>query len=567
MAIRAWIDPISNVIRPRGVILRRDIKGFIIGPWPRHTIQAFVHELTHHWCFHSPVGLAVSLLRFRALRRLINSQHLPKDSAALLFDDMLSVDTALEVLRPLSEGLALFAEYDATPGASRIVTTPMAWASVALSQRSDLIDLSTPDSTRELAGRLADLRLQDDSLTRKMSFLSRPLTRLETVYFDGYMLVKRLYWDLVDSVPSFIDSDLFLSYIRSFFFEDYGLVNILARTYDNPIKRQVAVIERVSGRFGELYGTGLAEDVATYETACDRPMNSDHSAGIPGLRLQASDLSEGLAAMKGLLAELDEYPNMDPVLRQVVNVQRLWVSRRSLVYVAAEPALVKVANGMVSAWPDPADHEFPLITGAAAVAGALDTAVQEQGWISLVLHPLTASFATVVSIGSRVVAIRWAGTTTPDAGVAELVLDPACSPITVQQEQESIDSWVDDYFLKAPKPLSKWIAETRQSTERALGKISDAFLGRWGAQSESAIASLRHPDRFWDVFDRDYQMFKTFVALGILRDHDVLLPSLSSELLKHGWNPMLGLVRATEIARVKGVSLVRNDQGVFRWLM
>src|ERR1700728_4035124 len=103
MPSRAWIDPITNIIRPRGVVLRRDIRAFLLGPWPAHTVQPFVHEFTHHWCFHSAVGLVLALLRFRSLRR----QGSNEKNNAELFDEMLTVDTMLELIRPLSEGLAL----------------------------------------------------------------------------------------------------------------------------------------------------------------------------------------------------------------------------------------------------------------------------------------------------------------------------------------------------------------------------------------------------------------------------------------------------------------------------
>ncbi|HEX7359705.1 MAG TPA: hypothetical protein VF283_04370 [Bryobacteraceae bacterium] len=564
MSARAWIDPITNVIRPRGVILRRDLRGFLTGPWPAYTIQPFIHELTHHWCFHSAVGLAVALLRFRALRRPAMSN---REAAPLLFDEMLTVDTMLELIRPISEGLALFAEYDMAPGASPIVTTPLAWTSIAMSARSALMDLSQPQAAQELTNWLLNLRLSPDSLSRKMDFLSRPLTALDSAYFDGYMVVKRLYLDLSQSVPTFADTDLFLSYLRSYLFEDYGMVAILADRDCNTFRRQIAMIERLGTRLAELYRPNLEEDVATFERFNNREPNGDRSAGIPGLGLGAKELEDGLRIQQSLLSELQDNPEAEQTMRKLLDVQRLWLSRRSLAYVASEPAKVQVLNGMVSAWPDPADYEFPLLTGVSALPGTANTEGKESGWVSLILQPQTGIFASVVGVGARAAAIHWppaiAG---PGPEIVALFSDPECSPVVVQEQHESIKAWVDSYFREAPEPMKTWIAETRQSTQSALKRIADVFLGRWGENREVAVRCLRSTNRLWDLFDRDRKMFETFVALGLLRNFDVLLPSFTAALSNQGWDTGRALRFAIQI-QAKGVSLVRNDEGIFRWLI
>lgn len=561
MPSRAWIDPITNVIRPRSVLLRRDLRGFVIGPWPAHTIQPFIHELTHHWCFHSAVGLALACLRMRSLR-------LSANSSKALFDEMLTVNTFLDLVRPISEGLALFAEYDMTPGTSTVVTTPLLWASVALSPRTDLLDLSQSEASDKLTDRLLDLRLSRESLSRKVSFLSRPLTPLDNAYFDGYMIVKRIYLDLSQRVSALEDADLFLSYFRSYLFEDYGMVAILAGEDANPFHRLVAMIERFGARLAELYRqTPTANDVSIFEQFNNRPPNSDRTAGIPGLGLDAKDLENGLKIQERLLSELEDKAEMEPTMRQFLNVHRGWLSRRSLAFVASEPIDVQVLNGVVSAWPDPPDDEFPLITGVSALAGVANSKGRERGWVSLVLQPQSSIFATVVGIGKRTVAVKLPpGIANPESADLDVFSDPLCSPILVEEQAEMIKEWVDGYFGQAPEPIKTWIAQTRQSTLSALTRIGDFFLGRWGEDHETACRCLRSRNRLWDFFSPDRTLFETFVALGVLRNFDVLLPSFSAELAKHGWDSSLALQAALRIQET-GVSLVRNDNGVLRWLV
>jgi hypothetical protein len=559
---RAWIDPITNIIRPRGVVLRRDIRGFRLGPWPAHTVQPFVHELTHHWCFHSAVGVALALLRFRSIRR---PAGLSNEATLQLFDEMLTVDTMLELIRPLSEGLALFAEYDMAPGASSTITTPLFWASIAMSARSELLDLSQPQAALELNDRLLNLRLSRDSLLRKMGFLSRPLSTVDTAYFDGYMLVKRLYLDLSQAVPALADTDLFLSYLRSYLFEDHGMVAILAGR-DDLFHRQAAMIERLGARLAALYRPDLAEDVAVFERFNNRPPNAERSGATPGLGLNAQEIEDGLKIEKSLVSELEDDADVDPATRQFLNAQRAWLGRRSLVYVASEPARVQVLNGLVSVWPDPPDYDFPLLTGVSALPGVENTEGKENGWVSLVLQPRSGIFAAVVGIRGTVAAVRWMTAVEPEPEVAELFSDPQCSPVFVEEQHRCIEAWVEGYFREAPEVHKTRIAQTRQSTQSALGRIAEGFLSRWGDDSEAALRCLRSRNRLWDLFGGNRRMFETFVAFGVLRNFNVLLPSLADALSKRGWEAGPALLHAIKI-QAKGVSLVRNDQGIFRWLV
>src|SRR5262249_34921143 len=130
----------------------------------------------------------------------------------------------------------------------------------------------------------------------------------------------------------------------------------------------------------------------------------------------------------------------------------------------------------------------------------------------------------------------------------------------------AVEAWVNGYFSEAPEPLSTYIAQARQSTQSALGRIAEFFLRRWGNDGEAALRCLQSTNRLQDLFGRDEIMFETFIALGVLRSLDVLSPSLAEELSSKGWDPRAALLFALK-AQAKGVSLVRNDQGVFRWLV
>jgi hypothetical protein len=87
-------------------------------------LPQFLHEFTHHWCFDSKVGSAIAMVRLRAQRHAtVHSQA----HRAQILGDVVRARAAEIVLRPLSEGLALFAEFDIVPGRGRVSSPARPW--------------------------------------------------------------------------------------------------------------------------------------------------------------------------------------------------------------------------------------------------------------------------------------------------------------------------------------------------------------------------------------------------------------------------------------------------------
>lgn len=570
----AEIDPLSNLIRPRQVVLRRDMKGFIVGPWPKHHIQSFLHELTHHWCFHSPLGATLALLRARALRRPFarpDGQFDGADGLALL-DDMLASDIPLRLLRPLSEGMALFAEYDMRPGPSRIVTTPMTWAVLMLSSRTAIPNLAEPSGARELTRKLGDMRLEAGSLRRKMAFLSRPLSELDQAYCDGYLSVKRIYHDLRARSEMFHDADLFLSYMRSYFFEDPGTVAILTRSYDNPQKRLIDYLNHFTARLKRLYepDIDIDEDARLFEEACNTPAGHWHDFGLPGIGSTTDEQQEARKAHRGMLHELEDAPFLHEPFRSILNAQRGQLSRRAIAFVFSEPALIKIgANRMVSVWPDPPDDEMPLwITGCLAAYTHEATAEPVRGWMSLIIIPTQAFIAPICGIDDQVVAIAWPPRRERDSELEEWLADPLHAPPVIERELQDVGAWVTGYFKGAPPEYRTIIDAARASTAGVWLRVATALRERWTfPPSADAAAALYRRERLWGYFTPDQQKFETFVALGTLPGIDTLEPSIQRVLSENGWDVQGALCDALRIKKETGLDLIRNDNGVVEWLI
>lgn len=240
---RSFTDPVSNWTLISGVDLDRDLANMLqAGRYPTHFLPEFLHEFLHHWCFHSPVGLALALLQLRARRgALLLAQDLSAfttEACVPIVEDVARYETAVTLLRPLTEGLALFAEFDAIPGNSRALSTAMAIAATSFTDLTSASAKETNGSLTALTKLLNARRLSTDFVNRKANLLVQPLRSQAGGYLPGYLTVKNVRHGLFHQTKSerLLDPDFYMMYLRSFFYEDFGLVATLLDpdTWTNP---------------------------------------------------------------------------------------------------------------------------------------------------------------------------------------------------------------------------------------------------------------------------------------------------------------------------------------------
>jgi hypothetical protein len=178
-----------------------------------YLVAPFLHEFTHHWCFSSLVGNA---LAFTELRVNALSGRLPQ-FRPLCARDYLAVNCLSALLRPIAEGMALFAEFDLEPSEWEFKSgTPLTAAELCFSAES-----GEPFSKLMWA----QFRRDAAHIDRKASIYLNDFETQEG-YLPGYMLVKSLFNAMIVKVPD-ITPELFLAYVRCFFWEDPGFVSLL----------------------------------------------------------------------------------------------------------------------------------------------------------------------------------------------------------------------------------------------------------------------------------------------------------------------------------------------------
>jgi hypothetical protein len=317
----AWVDLPSNFawlpnVRPEHAA------SLIKGRVPTEIIQTVIHETTHHWCFWTVVGEAMSLVRHRAqlgLLRLTLGQDVNDSDIAC---DIARYEVVERALAPIIEGMALAMEHDATNGGSdTIYCRPLHQYHALLTE--EMMEDSYFLHLRDVDRKLMKVRTSEAGLTRKLNnILSMPLDVTKSVYLLGYLAAKAY---IVGQNMFFKgSSDMALSYMKSYFFDDYGLIATMFGDdphNDDPVR----ILERVGNylvrRVDALFRNDLASGVAAWEPQVPEPLESaryksniDLGNGViyplwitptPGIDVTPADEKKGYTRHRELIQDLE----------------------------------------------------------------------------------------------------------------------------------------------------------------------------------------------------------------------------------------------------------------------
>lgn len=324
----AHIDLISNhsVFRDDQSFLALTRHG---GAIPAGMYSSFIHEATHHWCFTSPVGSSLSLLYLSVARRVLNWAATGDESEyAEILDDLLTYRFVLEWLRPLSEGLALFAEFDVIPDpAARSMSPPFDAALLHLFQLPQrLRDAGESASDAVRYGLFDDInrwRFSAESVARKAELLLQPLNGPSGHYLMGYLAVKQLWRNAARRFPELADADLFMLFLRKMVYADYSLVARILDRSQPGASRALGAAEHLFERLWDGPAAGDAVvDWDAFHSSLRRtkwdpvPGATDRADGLPYVGRDNEDaVRQGVRLRRALneevLMPLEEHPDLD----------------------------------------------------------------------------------------------------------------------------------------------------------------------------------------------------------------------------------------------------------------
>jgi hypothetical protein len=226
----SYTDPISNTVLLSGVETFDAAQKITYGTLPIEYLGKFIHEATHHACFFTPVGRSLAALSISAA-----GETSPKIANEETFEmrrrDILKYYCFREFFNPLLEGLALFAELDAFPAGSPVISDPMMKVSY----------IFTPDDLRgalpldPYGGKwdyirklLLEARTSESFVSWKSNILSLGLDN-RGGYLLGYLFIKGYWLRLISECRKLLDADLFLSFMISYWFEDDYFADLIIK--------------------------------------------------------------------------------------------------------------------------------------------------------------------------------------------------------------------------------------------------------------------------------------------------------------------------------------------------
>ncbi len=368
---QAWTDLVSNITSLMPPTVEDDPRPWLGWGGARpENLSVFLHEATHHWCFMSPVAFAIAGLTLRARLHMVRVLNGERHLEHSIVNDLVRADTALELLRPLAEGLALFAEFDAISRIRSKAISPVLQSLVQFfvdPRRGAHLFQNLPAEAAVAAAIgevLYDLRTNPVTMNRKASLLLKPFSMHAGGYLPGYLAVKSL-WRAASRKRFLLasETDSFLMYLRSYIYDDWGFVATLLSEERNEIRSAEAILNYLNRRIND-WDHLTEQDFAEYETsvAGDRGPNPPMLAG---LRVEAGAAGLGRQRLGHLTQELAESRTAGKSMTTAIGAWNISIlERRQLMNLASAPVTVcETAAGLPEIqWhgghvftPDPSD--------------------------------------------------------------------------------------------------------------------------------------------------------------------------------------------------------------------
>jgi hypothetical protein len=262
----ARIDPISNHTVFKDPDYYADlIKGRDL---PVHTFSTFIHEATHHWCFTSPLGMALMLLYLSAARKALRWAELDAAGRTEMMNDLRTYQLVTSILRPLNEGLAQFAEYDALPPErGKLISPPMLASLTFLFNYPRKASKAPKDREHrvwyEIADEIKRWRLSRHTIERKSLLLLEPIDSRESVYLLGYLVVKQLWRSATRDYEELKDADVFMIFLRKLIYADHSLAAEFLDREKPPEERALGFTKGLQQRLSLIY-LGFVADHMTW---------------------------------------------------------------------------------------------------------------------------------------------------------------------------------------------------------------------------------------------------------------------------------------------------------------
>jgi hypothetical protein len=208
--------------------------------YPPASHSSAVHESTRHWCQNTLWGQLLFFVRRVAARsagNILNADVLLAGDKADLVANSLRQHVLQQLFEPLTEGIALFATYDAYPTPTQAVPGHLAFMAMAYSgfTLEQMQQAGIEQTEQEYLTFLQAQRLGGPGgVKNKSNLLRQPLDATKSPLLQGYLFIKSVQGMLADKNKKFWDPNVFLNFIVNFFYNDIGWFTAALRPNTRP---------------------------------------------------------------------------------------------------------------------------------------------------------------------------------------------------------------------------------------------------------------------------------------------------------------------------------------------
>jgi hypothetical protein len=324
-----------------------------------------LHEAVHHWCFDTPVGAGLGLLREQLVEEVLKGGSL-QDFASLYIRYV----AAAEAIRPIVEGIALFAEFDVLPGDGNLRVVPLFWLAMLAEPSATFVGGGIRVSEDVIFSAIKKMRLLDSTLDRKDGLLCQPLgPHRSGGYLTGYLLVKGLWQRLKAGNPLARDPELWLAFIRAWCFNDteFARALVMPTSSDSTVSDECKAADRFLSRVEFLTEpVAAAEALIEFNTTVGKAAEGAYSA----LGLSSESVSECGSALRVHLDRLDQQSD-SLMINSVRGLTGLTIDNRGWICVGSE-------SGQLHA-PNPGTLLFDGATGTRMIIPPMPASAPRRG--------------------------------------------------------------------------------------------------------------------------------------------------------------------------------------------
>jgi hypothetical protein len=402
----SWIDNLTAITRLPLLSSEEDLGLLLSGHGPaREHLMTFLHEAAHHQCFRQgPVGPLPAYLECLAAGSayLAATSDEPDECRTATLGYVTLSRGATKILRPLSEGLALFSEFDTVSGPhSDVRSLPYAAATnLFVNTRGSSAESQRQTDTAMLKLVAAE-RTTDRGIDRKADLLLQPVDPAAAGgYLPGYLAVKRLYLRCVyNQAPLvLVEPDLFLFYVTQYVYGDPVLAAALINPTVSLAEALHAFVVRLAERLWNLPNVLTNDSLAELQRAT---LSNDPSGMKRAIGITEEEDEESAPVLSGFTSSL-EAADDDPE-NPLGPLVRALVFQRKYLYLGELRADVQFEDGYARVEVPGAAHGLRVRVFRTRQPGDADTVhlispVQGNGkW----------SIAAVYEKGGEVLGLTW----------------------------------------------------------------------------------------------------------------------------------------------------------------